>query len=141
MNNHSRLTTTDSRRLQYSPNYNKKVAVVTGSSTGIGFETALLLARSGFHTYATMRDLKKSKNMVEIANAENLPLEVLQLDVNDDTSVKGAIGKIAAENNRIDVIVNNAGYGLFSPLEDVTLDQVRSNLKPIFLEPLELCMK
>jgi NAD(P)-dependent dehydrogenase (short-subunit alcohol dehydrogenase family) len=132
MNNHSRLTTTDSRRLQYSPNYNKKVAVVTGSSTGIGFETALLLARSGFHTYATMRDLKKSKNMVEIANAENLPLEVLQLDVNDDTSVKGAIGKIAAENNRIDVIVNNAGYGLFSPLEDVTLDQVREQFETNF---------
>jgi NAD(P)-dependent dehydrogenase (short-subunit alcohol dehydrogenase family) len=130
MNNHSSLTTTtDNRRLQYGA---KKVAVVTGSSTGIGFETALLLARSRFHTYATMRDLKKSKNMVEIANAENLPLKVLQLDVNDDTSVKGAIGKIIAENSRIDVIVNNAGYGLISPLEDVTLDQVREQFETNF---------
>lgn len=129
MNNHSSLTTTrDNSRHQYSSNYNNKVAVVTGSSTGIGFETALLLARSGFHTYATMRDPKKSK----IANAENLPLEVLQLDVNDDTSVKSAIGKIIAENNRIDVIVNNAGYGLFSPLEDVTLDQVREQFETNF---------
>ena len=133
MNNHSGLTTTkDNRRLQYPSNYNNKVAVVTGSSTGIGFETALLLARSGFHTYATMRDLKKSKNMVEIANAENLPLEVLRLDVNDDTSVKNAIGKIIAENSRIDVIVNNAGYGLFSPLEDVSLDQVREQFETNF---------
>jgi NAD(P)-dependent dehydrogenase (short-subunit alcohol dehydrogenase family) len=132
MNSHSSLTTTDNRRLQDSPKYNSKVAVVTGSSTGIGFETALLLARAGFHTYATMRDLKKSKNMVEIANAENLPLEVLQLDVNDDTSVKSAIGKIIAENGRIDVIVNNAGYGLFSPLEDVTLDQVREQFETNF---------
>ena len=133
MNNHSSLTTTkDNSRLQHSPNYNNKVAVVTGSSTGIGFETALLLARSGFHTYATMRDLRKSKNMVEMANAENLPLEVLQLDVNDDTSVKSAIGKIIAEKSRIDVIVNNAGYGLISPLEDVTLDQVREQFETNF---------
>jgi NAD(P)-dependent dehydrogenase (short-subunit alcohol dehydrogenase family) len=132
MNNHSSLTTTDDRRLQFSPNYSNKVAVVTGSSTGIGFETALLLARSGFHTYATMRDLKKSKNIAEIANAENLPLEVLQLDVKDDTSVKGAVGKIIAESSRIDVLVNNAGYGLFSPLEDVTLDQVREQFETNF---------
>jgi NAD(P)-dependent dehydrogenase (short-subunit alcohol dehydrogenase family) len=132
MNNHSSLTTTDDRRLQFSPNYSNKVAVVTGSSTGIGFETALLLARSGFHTYATMRDLKKSKNIAEIANAENLPLEVLQLDVKDDTSVKGAVGKIIAESSRIDVLVNNAGYGLFSPLEEVTLDQVREQFETNF---------
>ena len=60
------------------------IAVVTGSSSGIGFETALLLARSGFHTYATMRNLEKSKSITEIANTEKLPLQVVQLDVNDD---------------------------------------------------------
>jgi NAD(P)-dependent dehydrogenase (short-subunit alcohol dehydrogenase family) len=132
MNNHSSLTTTNNRRLQNSPNYSNRVAVVTGSSTGIGFETALLLARSGFHTYATMRDLKKSRNITEIAAVENLPLKVLQLDVNDDNSVKSAVGKIVAEGNRIDVLVNNAGYGLFSPLEDVTLDQIREQFETNF---------
>src|SRR3989304_1558859 len=95
-----------------------RIAVVTGSSSGIGFETALLLARSGFHTYATMRNLEKSKKITEIANTEKLSLQVVQLDVNDDISVKNAIDKIvssaaAAENKRIDVLVNNAGYGLF----------------------------
>jgi NAD(P)-dependent dehydrogenase (short-subunit alcohol dehydrogenase family) len=110
----------------------KDVALVTGSSSGIGFETALLLARSGFHTYASMRNLEKSKNITEIANTEKLPLQVIQLDVNDDKSVKDAIDKIVAENRRIDVLVNNAGYGLFSSIEDVTLDQVKEQFETNF---------
>ena len=110
----------------------KNVALVTGSSSGIGFETALLLARSGFHIYASMRNLEKSKNITEIANTEKLPLQVIQLDVNDDKSVKDAINKIIAENGRIDILVNNAGYGLFSPIEDVTLDQVKEQFETNF---------
>src|SRR5918996_2843762 len=111
----------------------KDVALVTGSSSGIGFETALLLARSGFHTYASTRNLEKSKNITEIANSEKLPLQVVQLDVNDDRSVKDAIDKIiVAENGRIDVLVNNAGYGLFSPIEYVTLDQVKEQFETNF---------
>ena len=109
----------------------KDVALVTGSSSGIGFETALLLARSGFHTYASMRNLEKSKNMTEIANTEKLPLQVIQLDVNDDKSVKDAIDKIVAENRRIDVLVNNAGYGLFSPIEvgfKLVLNLIKSHI-------------
>ena len=54
----------------------KKIALVTGSSSGIGFETSLALAREGFHTFATMRDLKKSDRICEIAKNENLTLEV-----------------------------------------------------------------
>jgi NAD(P)-dependent dehydrogenase (short-subunit alcohol dehydrogenase family) len=86
----------------------EKVALVTGSSSGIGFETALLLARNGFHTYASMRNLEKSKDITEIANAEKVPLQVVHLDVNDDRSVKDAIGKIESEQGRIDILVNNA---------------------------------
>jgi len=59
----------------------KNVALVTGSSSGIGFETAILLARSGFHTYASMRNLEKSKDITQITNKEKLPLQVVQLDV------------------------------------------------------------
>lgn len=110
----------------------KKVAVVTGSSTGIGYETALLLARSGYQTYATMRDTKKSERLTEIAKSENLPLIIAQLDVNNDKSVKDAIDKILSENERIDVIVNNAGYGLFSPVEELTLDQIKEQFETNF---------
>jgi NAD(P)-dependent dehydrogenase (short-subunit alcohol dehydrogenase family) len=75
----------------------KRVALVTGSSSGIGYETSIMLARAGFHTYASMRNLKKSKGITEMANTENLPLQAVQLDVNDDRSVKDAIDKIVTE--------------------------------------------
>ena len=75
----------------------KKVAVVTGSSTGIGFETSIVLAKNDFYTYATMRNTDKSQEIVDIANRERLPIKVLQLDVNDDRSVNNAIDKILSE--------------------------------------------
>jgi len=101
------------------------IAVVTGSSTGIGFETSLLLARNGFYTYATMRDIQKSNKMEQIAHNENLPLKVLPLDVNNDVSVRNAIQKIIEEKGKIDILVNNAGYGLFGALEDMSLDEIK----------------
>jgi NAD(P)-dependent dehydrogenase (short-subunit alcohol dehydrogenase family) len=63
-----------------------RIAIVTGSSSGIGFETALTLARNGFYTYATMRNLKKSTSITEIANKETLSLKVIELDVDDDNN-------------------------------------------------------
>ena len=89
-----------------------KVAIVTGSSSGIGFETSLLLARNGFFTYATMRNPDKSNKIDELKKKERLPLDVLKLDVTNDKSVKEAIDKIANEQQTIDVLVNNAGYAL-----------------------------
>jgi NAD(P)-dependent dehydrogenase (short-subunit alcohol dehydrogenase family) len=65
-----------------------RIAIITGSSSGIGFETALTLARNGFYTYATMRNLEKSTKIKEIANKESLPLDVIQLDVDNDLSTK-----------------------------------------------------
>jgi NAD(P)-dependent dehydrogenase (short-subunit alcohol dehydrogenase family) len=110
----------------------KNVALVTGSSSGIGFETSLLLASTGFHTYASMRNLEKSKNITEIANTEKLPLQVVQLDVNDGRSVKDAIDKIVAEKDRIDILVNNAGYGLFGSLEDISIEEVKAQFETNF---------
>jgi NAD(P)-dependent dehydrogenase (short-subunit alcohol dehydrogenase family) len=80
----------------------QNVALITGSSSGIGFETALHLARNGYKIYASMRNLEKSKNITEVANREKIPIEVVQLDVSDNISVKQAIDKIvAAEDQRI----------------------------------------
>jgi NAD(P)-dependent dehydrogenase (short-subunit alcohol dehydrogenase family) len=66
----------------------QSVALVTGSSSGIGYETSLTLARNGFITYATMRNLNKSENIKSVAIKENLPIHIKQLDVTDDVSVK-----------------------------------------------------
>ena len=103
-----------------------KVAVVTGSSTGIGYETSLTLARNGFLTYATMRNLNKSENMKMVATKENLPIRIKQLDVTDDISVTNAVQATSSEAGRIDVLVNNAGYGLNGAFEDLAMDEIKA---------------
>jgi NAD(P)-dependent dehydrogenase (short-subunit alcohol dehydrogenase family) len=112
----------------------KKIAVVTGSSSGIGFETSLLLARNGFYTYATIRSLDKSSKLVDISNEEdnNLSLDVLQLDVTDDKSVKDAINIIADKQGRIDLVVNNAGYGSTGAVEDFSIDEIKAQFDTNF---------
>src|SRR5437588_5645133 len=91
----------------------QKVAIVTGSSSGVGYATSLLLARKGFYTYASARNIDKSANLQSIVDSERLPLKLIQLDVTDDISVKDAVEKIVLEKGKIDVLVNNAGNGLF----------------------------
>jgi NAD(P)-dependent dehydrogenase (short-subunit alcohol dehydrogenase family) len=109
-----------------------KVAVVTGSSSGIGFKTSLLLARNGFYTYATMRNTDKSNKITGLAKRDNLPLEVLQLDVSNDKSVKDAINIIAEKQGRIDVVVNNAGYGSTGAVEDFSMDEIKAQFETNF---------
>jgi NAD(P)-dependent dehydrogenase (short-subunit alcohol dehydrogenase family) len=109
-----------------SSSSNHKVAVVTGSSTGIGYETSLILARNGFLTYATMRNLNKSENIKMVVAKENLPIQIKQLDVTEDVSVKNAIRSISSEAGHIDVLVNNAGYGLNGAFEDLAMDEIKA---------------
>ena len=118
--------------MEKQPQQQEHIALVTGGSTGIGFETSLLLARNGFYTYATMRNLNKSLKIKEIAEKENLHLKVLKLDVTDDESVKDAIRQIIDESSRIDVLVNNAGYGVMGAVEDLSLNEFKSQFETNF---------
>ena len=112
----------------------EETAVVTGSSTGIGFETSLALARNGFFTYATMRNLEKRgpENLRDLAKNENLPLEVIQLDVDNDKSVSEAIGRILGEKGRIDIVINNAGYALGGPFEETSMEEMKAQFETNF---------
>jgi short-subunit dehydrogenase len=110
----------------------ERVAIVTGSSTGSGFETSLLLAKNGYHTYATMRNLDKSTRIKETAKKDNLPIEVLQLDVTDDKSVTDAISEISNKQGSIDVLVNNAGYDVTGAVEELSMDEIKAQFETNF---------
>lgn len=107
----------------------KKVAIVTGSSSGIGLESALLLARNGYTTYATMRSPEKGASVIAAAQKDNLPINVIQLDVTDDSSVQNATNHIISESGRIDILVNNAGYGLSGALEDLSMEEIKDQFE------------
>jgi NAD(P)-dependent dehydrogenase (short-subunit alcohol dehydrogenase family) len=116
----------------------EKVAIVTGSSSGIGFETSLALAREGYFTYATMRDTTKSDKIKEITQKENLKISILELDVDDEKSVKSAIAQILDQKQRIDVLVNNAGWGLWGCVEDVSVDEFKEQFETNFFSIIRL---
>ena len=111
----------------------EKIVVVTGTSTGIGYETSLTLARNGFLTYATMRNLNKAENIKSVTTKESLPIRVKQLDVTDDLSVKNAIQAISSETGgRIDVLVNNAGYALYGAFEETSMEEIKAQFETNF---------
>jgi NAD(P)-dependent dehydrogenase (short-subunit alcohol dehydrogenase family) len=115
-----------------------KVAVTTGSSSGIGFETSVLLARNNFYTYATMRNIDKSRKIADLAKKDNLPLEVLQLDVSNDKSVKDAINIIAEKQGRIDLVINNAGYGSNGAVEDFSIEEIKEQFETNFFGAIRI---
>jgi NAD(P)-dependent dehydrogenase (short-subunit alcohol dehydrogenase family) len=105
---------------------NQRVAIVTGSSSGIGLDTSITLAQNGFLTYATIRNLDKGPFIETAAEKEKIPIRVVELDVTDDRSVSDAIQRIISEIGKIDVLVNNAGYGLVGAFEDLSMEEIKS---------------
>jgi NAD(P)-dependent dehydrogenase (short-subunit alcohol dehydrogenase family) len=101
----------------------------------MGYETSLILARNGFHTFATLRKIEGegANQLSNIAKDGNLPLKIIQLDVNNDKSVIDAINRIAKEKDgRIDVVVNNAGYDLMGALEQTSIDEIKAQFETNF---------
>jgi NAD(P)-dependent dehydrogenase (short-subunit alcohol dehydrogenase family) len=100
-----------------------KVALVTGGSSGIGEATARKLHALGYTTYAAARRVQRMEHLAKAG------IRPLALDVTDDDSMQSAVTQILAEQGRIDVLVNNAGYGSYGALEDVPLSEARSQVE------------
>jgi NAD(P)-dependent dehydrogenase (short-subunit alcohol dehydrogenase family) len=103
--------------------------LITGSSTGIGLATAVVLARARHNVYATMRNPDRSPELQTIAHQESLPITIVRLDVDSDDSVMQAVRQVLAERGHIDALVNNAGIFLLGVVEDVSLGVFRQTME------------
>lgn len=99
--------------------------IVTGSSTGLGLETALHLAEHGFRVFATVRDLASRPAVLEAANGRGVELEVLRLDLADPASIEAAVETVIGEAGGVYALVNNGGVGLRGAVEDSSGEEVR----------------
>jgi NAD(P)-dependent dehydrogenase (short-subunit alcohol dehydrogenase family) len=116
------------------------IALVTGTSSGIGLATAVALARGGHTVIATMRNPASAGELQKIAAAEKLPVTVAALNVDDDASVESAFGKVLAQHGRLDVLVNNAGIGGGGSVEECSTARFREVMETNFFGALR-CIK
>jgi len=116
------------------------IALVTGTSSGIGLATAVTLARGGHTVIATMRNLESAGELQKIVAAEKLPVSLAVLDVDDDASVESGLGKVLAEHGRLDVLVNNAGIGGGGSVEESSTARFREVMETNFFGALR-CIK
>jgi NAD(P)-dependent dehydrogenase (short-subunit alcohol dehydrogenase family) len=120
-----------------------KVVLITGTSSGFGRLIAETLARKKYRVFATMRDVKGrnatvAREIAELAKLESLSLQTLELDVTNDSSVERAVSKVVLECGRLDVLVNNAGYGVMDLAETVTTAQAQRQFDTNFFGVLRM---
>jgi NAD(P)-dependent dehydrogenase (short-subunit alcohol dehydrogenase family) len=117
--------------------HQKPVALVTGASSGMGKDFALRLLGEGYAVYGAARRVER---MADLASGG---CGVTARYVTDDVSMVAAVDQIVSERGRIDVLINNAGYGQFGALEDVPMDEGRRQLETNLIGParlIQLCL-
>jgi len=97
----------------------QKIALVTGASSGMGKDIAKRLIQDGYRVYVAARSVEKMHDLA------TLGARPIRMDISKDDDIKAAVDTILAETGGVDVLVNNAGYGLYGPVEDVSLDEAR----------------
>lgn len=107
--------------------------VITGCSSGIGFATAVLLAKNGHTIFATMRHPLQNTALQNLADKKNLPIIIEALDVTNDESVKNTFAKIMEYTGRIDVLINNAGIGQLGAVEELPIDNFIAEMDTNFI--------
>src|SRR5258708_9947582 len=121
----------------------QQVILITGASSGFGRLIAETLSRKNYQVFATMRNVNgrnaaAAREVRELAERESLSLQTLELDITDDASVERAVNEVTAKCGRIDVLVNNAGYGIMDLAESVTLAQAQRQFDVNFFGVLRM---
>lgn len=96
-----------------------KTVLITGASSGIGKETAIMLLKNGFEVYGASRRIDKMEDI------KRMGVKLIQMDISDDNSIVHGVETILQHSGKIDILINNAGYGSYGALEDVPLEEAR----------------
>lgn len=102
--------------------------LITGCSTGIGFATAIMLAKNNHVVFATMRHPSQNRELQDVADNKSLPIIILPLDVTDDDSIKNAMAQVLFHAGKLDVLINNAGIGTLGSVEELPLENFISEM-------------
>jgi NAD(P)-dependent dehydrogenase (short-subunit alcohol dehydrogenase family) len=116
----------------------QKTVLITGATDGLGRATALLLAQRGYRVFAAGRSAEKRGQLDALAREKKLPLETLELDVCDDTSVQRAVTGVLAKTGAIDVLFNNAGVNFTAAVEDLHMEDWRRQFETNFFGVLRV---
>ena len=110
----------------------KQTALVTGASSGMGKEIAKRLIQDGFQVYVAARHIEKMDDLAQLG------ARPLRMDISKDEQIKAAVDTILAESGGVDVLVNNAGFGLYGPLEEIDIDEARYQFEVNVFGPARL---
>lgn len=103
----------------------KENVLITGTSTGVGLAAAVEFARKGYKVYATMRNLSKSDVLREQIAAEELVIEILELDVTQPKTINAVVRTMLEKDGRIDILINNAGAGFAKTIEEANVEEIQ----------------
>jgi NAD(P)-dependent dehydrogenase (short-subunit alcohol dehydrogenase family) len=110
-----------------------KVVLITGCSSGVGMHNAVQLAKKGARVYASMRNPAKGETLRALAAEAKVPVTIIALDVQNEDSVREAVAQVERDAGRIDVLINNAGFGSVRTLEQATPQQITEIIDVNFL--------
>ena len=110
----------------------RKIILITGCSSGFGMISAARLSSLGNTVYASMRDLSKSDDLKLELERRDTSCHIIELDVCDDVSIKNTINMISEQEGKLDILINNAGYGIGGFFEDLSEQEIRDQFETNF---------
>ena len=120
-----------------SENHQKNV-LVTGASSGIGKACAIYMAKKGYSVIGTSRSLSKLSSVEKEVKSHGLHIKTVELDINSENSIEDTIPYLVSTHGVIDVLINNAGYGLWGPVDSISIAEMESQMKTNFFAPFRL---